>query len=556
MIFLKKIHTRNLIGRQKPIRFLISNSISYLILMVLAVGCANIIQPTGGPRDTTPPQVIWEKSTPNESTNFDQKNITLTFNEWVKLEDVNKQVVISPPFQKNPKIRLKKRTVVVDLSEEELRPNATYTINFGEAVKDLTENNPAENLRFVFATGDYIDSLTFAGEVKDAITGKEVEKVLVMLYDVADDSVVYKERPFYFATTDKSGIFKINNIKDGVYKAVALQDGNLNYLLEENEQVAFLDTMVAIDDSVNIAQFLLAENEKPLRYQRVLKDKYGKVSFVFNKMLYDSLDFRVSPSTDFQLEYQKDTLHFYYNDTTTSRTFYLNYNEAEDTVKVVSPSRLSFENSGSRLGLYSPNLKAKFIAQKPDQPIELTFSQPVSNIDADKIFLLEDTLLTPVTFKASISEDNNRIIQVKYGFKDGRPYKLIVAPQAITSYLGGTNGDSLKLNLSVIARKELGIINIKVDSLDKTQSYVVELMNSSGLALKSYPVSNKNSFKTKLVGMDPGKYTLRIIVDINKNGRWDSALYPIRQPEPIFNNTSLADLRANWELDLEMVLSK
>ncbi len=151
---------------------------------------------------------------------FSQRRIELVFDEWVTLSDVGTQVVVSPTLLKRPEVKLKGKKVVVELPEEDtLRPNTTYTINFGTAVKDLHEGNPAENLRFVFSTGDYLDSLTVNGSVVDAFTGDPVEKVSVMLYENLGDSVPRKERPYYFARTNKTGQFSIQNVRPGRFKA-------------------------------------------------------------------------------------------------------------------------------------------------------------------------------------------------------------------------------------------------------------------------------------------------------------------------------------------------
>jgi len=167
-----------------------------LFVLVFLSACASVSAPTGGPRDNVPPQLVVEKSTPNLQTSFTKQPIVLTFDEWVDLQDVYNQVVVSPPIEGSPDIRIRKKSVVFEFPEEaRLKDSATYIVNFGEAVQDITEKNPAEDLRFVFSTGPYIDSLSLQVEIVDAFTGDPVEGVLVMLYDQLQDSVVYKELP-------------------------------------------------------------------------------------------------------------------------------------------------------------------------------------------------------------------------------------------------------------------------------------------------------------------------------------------------------------------------
>ena len=130
-----------------------------------------------------------------------------------------------------PTVTTKLKKLRFEFAEEEvLKEDATYSINFGDAVKDLTEGNPVPNFKFVFSTGDFIDSLKMEGTIVDALTGKPVEDVLYMLYKNLADSVVQTEKPFYFGKSDKTGTFTIENIKAGQYKAFALEDQDVNYL--------------------------------------------------------------------------------------------------------------------------------------------------------------------------------------------------------------------------------------------------------------------------------------------------------------------------------------
>jgi len=227
---------------RKFIVFLLTSSAIYQ--------CANIGNPEGGSRDTTPPVIDSVESTPNLQRNFNpvtaEQDIIIKFNEWVKIEDAFKQVVTSPPLTYTPKIELKGKGVVLKFDPREvLKANTTYTVNFGKAIKDITENNAVRNLRFVFSTGDIIDTAYIAGKLQDAVTGEFKEDQLIMLYESEADSLVYKQRPVYFSRSDANGNFIIENIKDTTYKIFALEDANSNYLYDQDkEKIAFLDRRV------------------------------------------------------------------------------------------------------------------------------------------------------------------------------------------------------------------------------------------------------------------------------------------------------------------------
>jgi hypothetical protein len=203
-----------------------------IALATLANGCANIGSLNGGAKDVTPPRVLTARSTPNFQTNFKKQPIKLVFDEYIKLDDVFKQVVISPPLDESPEVVSNdSRSVILTFGKDVvLRENATYTINFGSAVKDLNEGNIAQNLRFVFSTGDHIDSLTVVGRIVDAVSGQPVDGALLMLYDNFSDTIVRKKKPFYFGRTEKDGIARIENVREGSFKAFALVDKDQNHV--------------------------------------------------------------------------------------------------------------------------------------------------------------------------------------------------------------------------------------------------------------------------------------------------------------------------------------
>ena len=231
--------------RMKPI-----NIILYflgLTLLVLIYGCAQQGAPTGGPRDEDPPVVL--KSTPeNYSTNFNAKKITITFDEYLDMGNFTQELVVSPPMEEKPEIRLRNKQLIIEF-EEELIEEITYTFNFGEGIKDLNERNILLNYEFVFATGDYLDSLSVKGTLKNAFDLSIPETPInVMLYREFEDSIPLKQIPYYVGRTDKEGNFAVNNLQDGVYKMFVLTDGNNNFLFDlPDEKIAFLDSSLTVD---------------------------------------------------------------------------------------------------------------------------------------------------------------------------------------------------------------------------------------------------------------------------------------------------------------------
>lgn len=219
------------------------------ILLACAVWCWSCAQqgsPSGGPRDETPPRVV-ESDPPNYSVRFAEKKIQITFDEFIVLENVNQELIVSPPMEEQPEVKLKKKTIVIQF-EEELKENTTYTFHFGRAIKDLHEGNELVNFEYVFSTGDILDSMSVRGILRLAedLSFPE-DPVAIMLYDETGDSVPLNRIPLYVGRTGDSGVFSVNNLRPDEYKVFALKDANSNFLFDlPSEEIAFLDTTLTL----------------------------------------------------------------------------------------------------------------------------------------------------------------------------------------------------------------------------------------------------------------------------------------------------------------------
>jgi hypothetical protein len=216
----------------------------FLATAVLFIhACANPVSPTGGPKDTTPPEVI--RSTPsNQSVNFAGDRVVMTFSEFVSLKDMNTQLVVSPPLSEPPVFSMRGKSMTMKF-EEPLRENSTYNFFFGDAIVDLTEANPLAGYSFSFSTGPVLDSLSIKGILLNAFNLQPVKSAFVMLYDSIYDSVPYKQRPYYLARTSATGDFVLNNLRDSEYLMFALTDINGNYMYDmPTEEIAFLDSLI------------------------------------------------------------------------------------------------------------------------------------------------------------------------------------------------------------------------------------------------------------------------------------------------------------------------
>jgi len=234
----------------------------------LATGCAQIGAPTGGPKDSIPPELV--SATPKLlSTNFTGSKVILVFNEYVDVLDIQTNLLVSPFPKTNPQVDFKLKTVTVKLKDT-LLENTTYAINFGNAIRDNNEGNPFRNFTYVFSTGKTIDSLQLGGQVIIAETGKKDSTIIAMLYRNVDDSAVQKRKPNYIAKLDSSGNFKFTNLSAGSYKVYALKDGDGGKTYNSKiELFGFADSEVIVSDSTATITLYAFEEEKDIKKSTV-----------------------------------------------------------------------------------------------------------------------------------------------------------------------------------------------------------------------------------------------------------------------------------------------
>jgi hypothetical protein len=212
-------------------------------------GCANIIPPTGGPRDSLPPVLV--SATPEENAlHFNGNRILLTFDEYIDLKDVRKNLIVSPIPKIEPTVEYKLKTITIRIKDT-LQPNTTYSMDFGNAVVDNHESNVLKNFTYVFSTGNYIDSLEYSGNVVMANTGKPDSTLIVVLHDKLDDSAVVKTKPRYMTRLDSSGNYTFHHLHDGTYALYAMKDESGSHTYTSKAQIfAFADSPVHLIESM------------------------------------------------------------------------------------------------------------------------------------------------------------------------------------------------------------------------------------------------------------------------------------------------------------------
>jgi len=221
-----------------------STVIQAAIFYLMLVACASQTTPTGGPQDEIPP-VLMSSNPKNGQRNFKGKTLELNFDEDVKLKDPKEEILITPSPGKNIKFTSKKNKIIIE-PEEDWKDSTTYSLSFREGIQDLTEGNPAENLRLAFSTGNEIDSLSINGSVHETFSEKIPEKITVALYQ-SDTFDIFNHTPTYFTKSDKKGKFSIQNLKAGIYYIYAFNDKNKNLKIEsKTEKFGYLTNPIDV----------------------------------------------------------------------------------------------------------------------------------------------------------------------------------------------------------------------------------------------------------------------------------------------------------------------
>jgi len=535
------------------------------IALLLLASCANIVTPSGGSKDLTPPVVV--KSSPeNYSTRFDAAIVTITFDEFIQLQDLRNHLIISPPIEQAPDIRTKGKSVIIKFKEAPIE-NTTYTINFGDAIRDITESNPIENFQYVFSTGDFLDSLSIKGKVENAFDLKTAKGMLVMLYYCSStssecDSLPYKELPNYFAKTNPSGAFKINNIKEGKYKIFALKDENRNYLYDlPNEQIAYLNNTIDPADSSEILLSLFEETKSKQQLKKAYAEQYGKLTFIFkeptNNVRIRPLNFSSKKPWEI-VDYtkNKDTLHYW--TTLGIDTFVLAVSDNNphlfqptfsDTVKIVPVAKK--EN-------LKLSIKTNVNAAKPFdiyKDLQLTFSHPISNYQFSKVTITEriDTIRVD-TIKYEVIYDDKalRRFQIKHPWEESGNYRLFIT-QGVFKDIFNLANDSLRIDFKIRSLKSYGNIKLQLSIPVPEHKYILQLLDNKENIIKEDIIKGTQEIIYKY--LNPKKYKFKIIYDANDNGKWDTGNYiEKRQPEKVVYYPDQVNIRSNWDIVLEWEL--
>ncbi len=538
------------------------------------MSCANIVSPTGGPKDITPPVIL--KSNPaNFSYSVNPKLIKIDFDEFIVLKDIASQVIISPFVKNSPEIKTKGKSIIIDIKDT-LKPDFTYSITFGNSITDNNEGNILKNYRYVFSTGNAIDTLVVKGIIKNALSLKAEKNIYCFLYNNIYDSVPYKETPTYITQTNETGEFLFTNIKSGSYKIFALNDLNTNFLFDQpNEQIGFIDSLIIpepidtfkIDSLIkkNTIHSLLLFEEKPAS-QVLLKsfsEDYGRINLIFRKptehITYVSLDSNKTPSSIYlqEINETKDTLSIWLKsaDIDTFSCKIMDNGEIIDTIEVDILKMGEKKNSGRGEDL--SKVKINPIANNKTfdyyKLFSFSCSSPIKNYFFENIILIEnkDTISAKYIFTDSIKKN----ISLTYKLKEKMNYTLYIPNKTFTDIYDREN-DSLRISFTTNEMKDYGnlILNFKPSGV--FANYIIQLISeTSEEIIQKYSTETANTINFN--NILPGNYKIKVICDLNKNNEWDTGNYLKKdQAEKIIYYPTTIVVKPNWDQNFDWDISE
>ncbi|MBO7263934.1 MAG: Ig-like domain-containing protein [Alistipes sp.] len=547
--------------------------------------------------------------------------IFIGFNEYVQIKDVQKELYTSPAMKKQPSVVRRGQGIVVTIKDT-LIPNTTYAINFGSSILDNNEGNPLHSMRYVFSTGPEIDSMYMSGYTADSYKADSVSKSFIYFFiaDSVEqpkdwDSTMFKYKPAVIARAEKNGIFIAQNLKPVDYRIYAFEDTNNNMMYEPSvDQIGFLDTVYNPKDMPGFYIWFDSlrkyPSADPQLYFRMFMDRRfarqtlsgqerlnkHKAMIYFGAPNPEVKSIRFDSIPEDKVIYDpksigRDTVALWFDmevlpDTIKGEITYLKHDSINNLVETTDKLRLAWvkvetkEERKKREELEKEREKAEKAGEEwvePEQPNPFKITIPNSgDFNKDKEFNMEfdypltkfdTTAITMTMTSEQITEPQNvefhfiqdSINSQKYRLQTewtpNAKYELLI-PAGTFENVARESNDTLKYSYTGSNPDKFAIVNVNVSGTHPKAKYILQLTNAQGKVQKE--ISNVSPGKYLFEYVTPGDIMLRVVEDMNANGKWDTGdMVLMRQPErtEIFKNEDSVELittKENWEYDLEV----
>lgn len=545
--------------------------VSTVILTVFLHSCAQQFMPTGGPVDKTPPLFIGSDPDDKE-VNVRTKRIRLTFDEYIKEEKLKEQLIISPSIE-NTFISSVRRNELLLEFEKELDTATTFTFNFRAGITDITEGNAAENVLLTFSTGPFIDSLEINGSTIDLLSGSVQQDITVGLFQYTDTLNPYTRKPRYFTKTDSTGAYTLSNLTAGRYVLYAWEDKNDNLLIDAKDEPHGFYT-----ETVNLQENLL------LPAVPYLKQNADTLKIVSAR----------PAGREFLIRFNKYLREFDLQPADTSRSLYYRYENENQALRVYNTFpdlgadslRIRVAANDSMLYSLQQDIYLTFNAEstaekeqlewrslpvgpakiREDEKVELVFTKPMLKMDMDSLYSMVDSVFTYYKLEESLSFNNTRTsADVRFNRDSlimGKEL-IYVVPAGLRSVDGDTL-DRLLVSFELRNPKDYGTIKGIIEGIGEDTGFAVQLINQNGQVQRE--IKNQSTYSFELV--EPGTYSVRVLIDEDGNGYWNAGNgFTRRGPEPVYyyrktdpeegEDPRSLILRANWELtDINILIEQ
>jgi hypothetical protein len=480
------------------------SSFCFIFVLCLFAACANIIPPTGGKNDTTPPKLLSIK--PQDSLlNTRITRIDMKFDEFVTVNDPDRELVISPILSQNPIMTVSGKTVSLKIPDSLLQENTTYTINFGNAIKDLHESNPYTGKTFLFSTGPWFDSLHLKGKIIDAASGQldSSATVKVLLYDAKlPFDIVAKQKPSYIATTNSKGEFVLNGLPNRRFRIFALKEAADNLKFDnDDESVAFADTTFNPEmDTLPIVLSIFKE----------IPDTGSRKSDTGTS--YSSGIRKKARFAEAQAEEKNREINL------DAKTF--NYVVLVDT-----------NNISKR-------------TQDITKPLEIILSRKLDTFDIQKIVMTIDSSGIEVENKINVAIDTSRKKMIlTLMWKENTLYTL----RLLKGFATDTSKEIVMPSKYVFRSKsddDYGKMDINLPGKYLNRNYLLQVKKETEVVYSEVISSSK----TMLKHLTPGIYNIFLIEDVDGDGEWTTGQLKSKlHAEGVIPYHSPINMKAGWE---------
>lgn len=554
------------------------NSFLLILIIVVSWSCANRVQPTGGPKDEIPPEVI--SSIPQHGQkNYKELKVEIEFNEYVTFKSFKEELLITPRITAEYDYKINKRTLILEF-EEPFADSTTYTLNFRDGIVDITESNPAENLHLAFSTGNLLDTLEITGHIVDLFTKEPMEGVTVGLYTVDDTLDIFSGPPYYLTKTNAEGNYHFQNIKDNTYKLYAFNDDNKNLTCQSDREAygflaepLVLDTAVVADtmnvfnlniDTLEITRtrlsgrYYLASTNKYLTHAKLKAENDSTIAYKYEDdrkgvKIYNT--FHIDDSIKVFAVVQ-DSLGLILED-----TFYLGFSETER-----KPDDFKIKYLEPQGSLLKKQITGEISFDKPLKPFALD-SISIKRDSLEQYYIKESLSYTYDTLeniiKYSIIVPQVVLDSLKKNAASSSPSSKTSSKTAKISYrlnipansfisVEEDSSEQLIKKIKFVESENTGVLTGNITT--SYNSFLVQLLDDKYEIIKEQTGGKNYTFDE----IKPGDYIIRIFVDENENGKWDPGDIRINKlPEQVIiyqdeTGTRQTSIRANWEISVDL----